>query len=390
MANIWEHPSIIASEALRHLEDSFVIGPLCAKDTTSEFTSKSNGWKVGDTVSFRTHGEYEVNEFTSTIAVQNITTSTRPMTIEKHFDISVEITSRESSLDLDSFSEQVIRPALYKLGEKVDTYLGTKILQASGLYVSTDLLGTAADMAQARKAAILQQLSMNRFCLIDLDSEATLLGQTWFNQAQTRGNDGVNTLRQADLGRTMGMDWFTSLAFPTTSHVNGTTTTGVIDNGSNGNTNNRIGSSTLTVDSLGTAANKTLAAGDRLAIAGCRRPVVVKTAIPDTDGITSIALVDPISEVITDGAAVTLVGAGYDLTYHGAIFDDRSIAVAFPMLDLPEDKVAATAASNGVSVRIVKGYSQDTKKTTLSIDLLVGAFMLDPRRVTLLAKGVAK
>ena len=60
MANIWEHPSIIAAEALRHLEDALVIGPLCAKDKTSEFTNKSNGWKVGDTVSFRTHGEYAV------------------------------------------------------------------------------------------------------------------------------------------------------------------------------------------------------------------------------------------------------------------------------------------------------------------------------------------
>ncbi len=73
------------------------------------------------------------------------------------------------------------------------------------------------------------------------------------------------------------------------------------------------------------------------------------------------------------------------MTYHGAIFDDRSLAVAFPMLDLPEDKVAATAYSNGVSIRMVKGYDMQTKKTTMSLDLLIGAFMLDPRRTTLLA-----
>ena len=57
--NIWEHPAIIAAEALTHLEDALVITKLAAKDTTSDFTSKSNGWKVGDVVSFRTNGKSE-------------------------------------------------------------------------------------------------------------------------------------------------------------------------------------------------------------------------------------------------------------------------------------------------------------------------------------------
>ena len=68
--------------------------------------------------------------------------------------------------------------------------------------------------------------------------------------------------------------------------------------------------------------------------------------------------------------------------------DDRSLAVAFPKLDEPGDKITATADSNGVSVRIVKGYDMQTKKDTLSLDLLVGAFALDPRRITLAAESV--
>ncbi len=382
MSNIWEHPSILAQEALTHLQDALVIAPLCAKDTTSEFTSKANGWKVGDTVSFRTHGEYVVTEFSSSITPQPITTSSRPMVIEKHFDISVEVTARESVLDLDSFSDQVIRPAMYSLGEECDRYFGTKILEASGLYVSDTLLASAADMAQARKTAILQQLAMDRFCLVDLDSEATLLGQEWFNQSQTRGADGERTLREADMGRVMGMDWLKSIAFPTETHTAGSMIC-VTDNGAGGNTNNVIGVSILTVDTQ--TAAQTVAVGDRLAIAGVRRPLKVKTLIADTTSTTEIELVDPIAEIIPDNAAVTVIGSGQDLTYHGAIFDNRSLAVAFPMLDLPEDKVAATAHNHGVSVRIVKGYDMQTKVTTLSLDFIVGSFMMDPRRCTLLA-----
>lgn len=380
MANIWEHPSVIAAEALRHMEDALVIGPLCAQDITSEFTNTSNGWKRGDTISFRTHGEYQVTEFSGAIVPQDIMTSSRPMEIEKHFDISIEVTAREAALDLDSFSDQVLRNSVYKMAESVDTYLGSKILGAAGLYVSGTLLADAGDIAQARKAAILQQLSMNRFCLVDLDTEADLLGQTWFNQSQTRGSEGESTLRNASMGHIMGMDFNSSIAFPTNAvpHACGT---GTAATNNAAGANNKIGDKTLVV----TATSAVIEAGDRIAIAGVRRPL--KVDVQAAGGVLAIDLVDPITEIIPDTAAVTVVGSGLDLTYHGAIFDDKSLAVAFPMLDLPEDKVAATASNNGVSVRIVKGYGTSNKKTTMSIDMLCGAFMLDPRRTTLLADG---
>jgi len=385
MANIWEHPSKIAQEALLHLEDSLVIAPLCAMDKTAEFTTRASGWKVGDTVTFRTHGEYNVDEFQTTIATQSIRSSTRPLTIEKHFDISVELTAKELALDLDSFSEQVLRPSMYALAERCDTYLGTKILQAAGLYVSDDLLASAADVALARKAAIIQQLSMNRYSLVDHDLEAKLLGQTWFNQAQTRGQEGVDTLNTGRLGRTMGMDWFASIAFPTNvvGHTAGDGTAAT-NNGTGGNTNNQIGATTLTIDTTG--AGTAFAAGDRLRIAGVRRPLIVKTAIADLTAATSVDLVDPITEIIPDNAAVTVIGSGESLIYHGAIFDDKALGVAFPMLDLPESESAGIASANGINVRIVKAYDINTKKTTFSMDFMCGAFMLDPRHVTLLAE----
>jgi hypothetical protein len=376
MSNLWEHPNIIAAEALTHMEDALVIQPMCAVDKTSDFTTKANGWKVGDSVSFRTHGEYTVKDFTNVIDVQDITTSSRSMTIEKWFDVSVEVTAREEALDLDSFSEQVIMPAAYALAEKVDTYLGSKILQGAGLYTSNSLYTSAADIALARKAAIIQQLSMNRFSLVDLDLEATLLGQEWFNQAQSRGEAGVNTLQSGIMGRVMGMDWASSIAFPTTTHTagDGTTTT---NNG--GGTNNIIGDTTLAV----AATTDTFLVGDRIQVAGIRRPLIV--AAQADAGATSISLVDPITEIIPDSAAVTVVGSGTVYTIQGAVFDNRSLAVAFPMLDTPGDKIAGTAASNGISIRIVKGYSLTAKKTTLSMDLLVGSFALDPRHITLVA-----
>jgi len=385
MANIWEHPSIIAQEALTHLEDALVVTKMCAKDNSSEFSTRANGWKKGDTVSFRTHGDYYAEDFSGSINIQDIQTSSRPMTIEKHLDISVEVTAREEVLDLDSFSDQVIRPAAYRLAEMTETYVAGKILQGAGLYTSADLFADAADIALARKYATIQQLSTQRFCLVDLATEANLLGQTWFNQSQTRGAAGETTLRTGEMGTVMGMDWYSAITFPESTHTNGTLgASGTLLTNNATSTDNKIGSKTLTVD--GGTLNETLLTGDRILVAGCRRPLIVAADIADLQGATSVSLVDPITEIISDNAAITLVGgASTTFDIHGAIFDDRSLAVAFPMLDLPGDKVTATASNNGVSIRIVKGYDINTKKTTMSLDLLCGAFAHDPRRITILA-----
>jgi len=385
MANIWEHPSVVAAEALSHLEDALILAPLCAMDKTSEFTTRSNGWKVGDSVSFRTNGEYEVKDFTTTIDVQDIANSSRNLTIEKHLDVSVEVTARELALDLDSFSDQVLKDAMYRLAAKVDGYLGEKILQGAGLYLAGTgaLFGSAADVSQARKTAILQQLNSNRYCVLDRDLEATLLGSTWYNQDQTRGADGTDTLKTGRMGPLMGMDLYASDSFPTNSTAFSAGTMVCLTNNSSG-TKNLIGDTALTVD--GQTASRVVEAGDRVYVAGVRRPLKVKTAIADTTSTTSVELVDPITEIIPDNAAVTVIGSGKDHIYHGAIFDSKSLGVAFPMLDLPESETAATISNGGIGIRMVKAYNITTKKTTLSLDLLCGAFALDPRRITLLGE----
>ena len=182
MANAWQQVDLIAAEALVQLNDSLVISKLAAKDVTADFNAKPNGYAVGDTVRIKTRPDYTAKTFTSAIVVQDIRESKRSMQIEKHFDISVEVTAKDKVLSLESFTEQVIKPAAYRLAEAVDQYVGTKILQASGLYTSTDLFGTAADMASARRAATLQQLNPDsRYCLVDLATEAKLLGASYFN-----------------------------------------------------------------------------------------------------------------------------------------------------------------------------------------------------------------
>ncbi len=386
MANAFnEHPNIMVAGALSSLTDNLVLGQMCAKDVTSDFTSRSNGWKVGDTVSFRQTGDYTVDEYTSgNVTIQDIEGAARSMAIEKHLDISVNWTAREEALDLDSVMDQVITPMAKRLAEKVDIYVGTKLNEGLGLYSSNNLLTTAADVAQARRQAILNQMDENRFCLVDDEYEATLLGQTWFNQSQTRGEPGVSTLQSGTMGRVMGMDWYSSVNFPTSAATQCGDGSFLTNNG--GATDNSIGLSTLCVDSGATGGNG-IKVGDRLAIAGVKRPLLVATAIATgaTAAATSIVLADPINEIIPDNAAVTVISSGNIHTIHGAILDGKALGLAMPMLDMPSGADGATMGFDGISVRLVKQYNVVNKITTLSMDCLVGSKALDPRKICLLS-----
>lgn len=382
MANAYQQIDMIAAEALMIMSDAMTIIPLTTTDKTSDFMVRPNGYAVGDTVRIKQRPDYEAKEFTagSNITIQNIIETKRSMTIEKHFDISVEIGAKEKVLDFESFSEQVIVPAATRLAEQADQYVGSKILQGAGLYYNASLFQSAADVALARKAATIQQLNpAGRFCLADLDLEATILGQTWFNQSQTRGTDGTDTLRSGSMGRVMGMDFFSSINFGTASHTvgSGAATT---NNGAGGNTDNQPGATTLTFD----AGSGTFNVGDRIQIAGVRRPLIVATQTTGATG--AIPLQDPITEIIPDNAAITTIAAGQTIDYNGAIFDSAAMAVAMPLLDPASSAPSAVISDNGISIRVVTGYDITTKKETMSLDFLIGATAYDPRRITLLAQ----
>ena len=382
---------LVSAEALAHLQDNLVMRNLCAMDKTADYNQKANGYKVGDMISFKTNPVYEVKTFderasdntwtrddTKVIVPQDIRSATRAMYIEKHFDVSVTLSAREKAMHFDQFIEEIVVPASKALANQCDAYIGTKLLQAQGLYASSAVIATKADLAQARKASEYQQLTDPKFIIMNTDLEATLLGSDWFNGYDNRGTD--EAFRRGFMSETLGFNFYSSQNFPVSTHTNASGTAVTV--ASPTTTQNKIGTSTLYVTSATTAMN----AGDRIIVAGCRRPMIVKTAVSATD--TTIALVDPITELIPASAAITTVGGNAKaLTFSGCILDAQSLGVAMPKLDTAEGMINSVVSDNGISIRVVQGYNQEKKISTMSFDLLIGAFALDPRRMTLLANA---
>jgi hypothetical protein len=375
MANTWHNIDMIAAESLSHMEDALVLSNLVSRDKTSDFNTKPNGYAVGDTVRIKQYGDFTVNDFTpgTPITIQDIRASQRDFTIERHLDVSIELNAKELALNFDGFSDEVLKPALYRLAVEIDEHVGTKVLEGTGLYRSDDMYATAADMALSRKAANNQQLDVQgRFCLVNDTLEAELLGATYFNQYNARGEEGQTVFQEAKLGRAMGMNFYASLQLPVDAHTPGSGV-GVTNNTG---TTNLIGLSVLTTDS----STGQFEPGDRIVVAGVRRPLVVSTQLAATG--TSILLTEPIDQIIPDGAAITTIGSGGAAgNYVGSILDSNAIALAMPLLDKPSNAISSVVSSNGFSLRLVQAYDIQLKKEVLSIDCLLGAKAYDARRI---------
>lgn len=384
MANNYSdnHVSMIAAEALVQLENQLVAANLMYRDKTADFGSVG-GYRVGDSVNIKTRPDFEVQEFTTAVVDQEVRESKRSLTIEKHYDVTIPYTDRELALDIESLSDQFIVPAVTRMADKIDQYLLSKAWLARGLYQAASPLSSAVEIAAARKVANDIQMPMaGRIGIVNSSLEATLLGTDVFHKFDTRGEPAVTALQEASMGRLMGIDWYSSVNFTASNYAPGAATA-TTNNGAGGNTNNRIGSTTLTFDT-GTAA--AFNAGDRLQIAGVRRPVIVASTVANASLATTVTLQDPIDELIPDNALITVIGSGLsDLDFQGIILTPGSFAFAMPPLDVPPGVEASVVSSNGLSLRAIKYHDGNAKTSRLSIDCLIGATAYDTRKSLVIA-----
>ena len=97
-------PMHVAREALMVLKNNTVMSQLVSRDYDNEFA------EVGDTVMVRHPANFQVDLFDQTtgIKIQNAVEGKVPVILDSIFDVSFNITSKELSLDINDFSQQLI------------------------------------------------------------------------------------------------------------------------------------------------------------------------------------------------------------------------------------------------------------------------------------------
>lgn len=369
MPNTFLTPSVIAQEALMILRRNLLFGSLVHRDHESEFSGK----KVGESVSIRGPASFEAKEFTTSIVVQDAGEYSVNLTLEKHFDVSFAVTAKELALSISQFSTQLLNPAVIALAQGVDEYIAK--LYAS-VYNFTGAPGdppdSLTDMA-AVKRKLSQMLVPNRGRVTVLDpvAEADIASLDAVISAEKRGDDGT-ALREGSIGRIMGIDWMMDQNVQ--AHTAGTWI------GQSPTINGAVAEGATTAVLAACGASKTIKKGDLFTVAGAAGQYVV-TADATSDGsgaaVISFSPAAPAGG-FADTAALTQVASHTaNLAFHR-----NAIALAFATLELPPSEWAQRISFEGLSIRMVRGYDITTKKDTISLDLLCGAKVIDPRLIT--------
>lgn len=381
MSNTFITTDLVAREALLLLRSNLVGAMLFDRRYEGNFTGEE---KIGDTVRIRRRDEGSVSEFTSTISKDTIVETSVNLTLEKHFDASFEVTTRQLTLDIQDFSEQILAPRIIRLAEAVDSYVLTKLHHLPNVaMVNVPFAGTNADVPDnlpnsiAALAAARQTLNelkvplTGRVQIASPGYETTLLSVGDFMTADKRG-DGGSALEAASLGRVMGLDTYMAQNVSDNTFTAGTFTTGDVLN------DHAAGSTSITVDGT-VGGSDTLRAGDIVRLAGYGNVVVAANATASSNVIT-FSIVEPLTVPVLNNTVVTKFGAsGETYQRHGAIFHPRAFAFASVPLVIPPEAEGTMISADGLAIRVIRDYDISTKKSIMSLDVLVGAALVDGR-----------
>ena len=204
MANTFLTPDIIAREALMVLRNNAVMANLVHRDYSDEFVAG-----VGDTVTIRKPAKFQANEFNGSLTVQDATEGSVSVTLNKHLDVSFAVTSKQMTLDIKDFSQQLLVPAMQAFADKIDSYLlglASSITNEVSYISGTDNIRTKLVDARKYLTAAAAPMTDRRF-VYGSDIEADLLKTDLFLAADKVGDEGT-ALREASLGRKFGLDFY--------------------------------------------------------------------------------------------------------------------------------------------------------------------------------------
>lgn len=354
-------PQVIARESLMILRNNMVAASLVHRGDTANFL----GAKVGDTITIRRPATFTVNEFSSAIAPQGIVEQSVALTLEKHFDISVELTSRQLTLNLTDFSSQVVEPAMVAMAEQIDSYIYSKYYEINEI-TGDGTLNSIADLAEIDRKLMVQKVPMaGRVGFLNPLTKARFLGIDNLTRLDTRGSAGLTGLQEASMGRVMGIDWYGAQAVAShTAGVPGGTPVGT----------GAAGSTTVSVASGGNAG--TYREGDIITFANHSRTYSVQANVTLNGSGAGNLTISPALAVAVTSSAITLQAS------HPAniVGHPRGISLASVPLELPmEPGGADTLEMNGINIRVVYKYDITSKKNIISFDCIMGAKVTDPR-----------
>lgn len=351
----------IAKESLLRLRNNLVMRQLVHTDFSTEFANK------GEEITIRKPATFIGKDFTGTIDVQSAEESSVKVKLDTISDVSVEITSKELSLNIQDFGIQIAEGAMQALAQKIDNSL-------CGLYIDIPYFSGVggqtpsklANIADARKILGTHGVPLkSRSAVWDPEAEAKLLILDSIVNAEKSGS--TDALKEANLGRVLGFDNFgdqnirTHAAGAYTALADVTVTTGA------------AAATSIVLTSGAGASIAKLNQGDLMTIDG-NQYVVTEQTLAAVAGVVTAKIYPALKAAAVGKAVAFQVSHVANLAFHRNAFCFVNRPQALPM----GGATGYIANFEGLSIRVTMGYTMSSKVNTISFDILHGQKTLQP------------
>lgn len=352
MGNTILTPDIIAKEALMQLESNLVMAGLVHRDYSKEFVN------VGDTITIKKPAKFVAKNFLGQTEDQELSEGKTTVKMDRYRDITVPITSKEMTLDISDFSEQVVKPAMSAIAEAVDSDILAVGIQNAGNKVAISSTPEIKDLANIGKALDKKKAPRDSLRNLVLGVDALYKYNTLTEFTDLSASGSSEALRDAIIGKAYTMNTYMSQNVPASSAETAGTITALKVTGTKGGQE-------LAATNVTPATGK-FAVGDKIIINGYI--YTVSKAVTATSGSATVKVDEKLVETISTAVDAMPITKEHSLGFHR-----NGLALVTRELELPAGAGKASIASaNGLSVRVVYGYDQDTKTDRISFDIIYG------------------
>src|SRR5690554_982342 len=344
---------LIAREALYVLENTRVFTNIVNSNYSGEFAG------VGETVNVRIPTSFVGKEFVGQVSRQAVKEKFVPVKLDKIADVSFEVSSKDLTLEVPQFSEQLLAPAVRALNNKIDADIANTAFELTTKNVEgttkIDDIAKVANYLENKKAP-----QEGRYLVLSPDHRYTYTLTDNLSKVAYAGTS--EALRDALLGRIYTLNTLMSNNLPySLAETAGTATSYKVKRHSD--------DGYLVISNLSAAA-ATIAVGDGFVYEG-----VAYRFTEAGEGTSS-----SIAKIGYEGAkefpvanAGTAVSVKVMPKYLSLGLHRDAVTFATRPLDAPVGGADYyIAQGENFSIRVVMDYDSATKKNQVSLDVLYG------------------
>jgi hypothetical protein len=398
---------VIAKMALPILDNQLQVLKTVYRGYESEYTSKVNGYAVGETISIRRPADFTVR----TGAVrsdQDVIEGKTTLTVDTQKGIDFKFSSTDLTLKVEDMAERILKPAMTNLANDITLDVLTTMYQGAYNMVGTwgNRVNSFDDFSKApeRLDELATPTDSRYACLCPNDYWGMIGSQTALFSPSLVGGAFTN----GTLGDIGGISTMMSQVVPahTVGPLGGTP---LVNGGTQAVTYDSVKttwSQSLITDGWTAAAAARLKKGDVFTIANVfmvnaktkvttsilQQFVVNADVSSDASGNLTASISPPI--IITgphqtvnaqpaDNAAITVLGTASTAYRQNMAYHKNAMAVALVPMEMPAAAYGASRQSySGISVRLIPAYDATNDVSSWRMDVLYGKKLIDPRVIT--------